>query len=149
MQQLGYRWFPPGSKGIWCDLGVAFIAIFPSFLVDKGVMTAYQWVVTLNPDRKYETLVVAAFFSFFLIIALRYILEFKRDNAVKPVILAVPLYFYFWILVSFFATELYVKFHELVIVVPAIIALNFIAFFWHCMDRMLPVAFSKQTEPIK
>lgn len=146
MQVLGFRWFPPGEKGLFRDFLVAFLAIVPAFFADKVIMNAYERLVKFNPEVLPEALIVALFFGFFTLLTIPFIPKLKRDRSPDSVVLAVPLYTYAWILVSFFAIALYKKFPELVIVIPVFVLLGVLGFCWPYFNKILSLKLSEERE---
>lgn len=126
MHILGYRWFPPGSKGLIGDFLVAFIAIIPSFCVYLGTMLVYEGIV--NSGKIPEELLVAIIFGSSSLLVLSYFSKFKRNNPVDWMALAVPLYLYACSIIPLFLLRIYEKYQELVVVVPALSLLGIIWF---------------------
>ncbi len=129
-----HRWVPPGEKGFWRDFLVAFLAIIPSFLIFMGVMFLYVWIVKLNFVP--EELIFFVFFGLCFIPVLLYVPQFKRDNKIDYVIIAVPVFFYSFSLILYFTTAFYKKKPDFIIVLPALALLSFIAFLWPYLDTL-------------
>jgi len=134
-QNLGYRWMPPGSKGIKGDILVACLAALPAYAVVVSLIKGYIWLVGLGwlPEAVWVSIVFIGGAA----IVLRHLPSLDRNNSFEWQIVAVPVFFYLWAIVMLFVSGFYVKHQVLVLVYPAFITIGLIAFNWPYLDKIL------------
>jgi len=136
-QNLGYRWFPPGSRGLKGDILVACVAMLPAYVSVVGLIKAYLWLVSLGwfPESIWVSLV----FGIGAIVVLRYLKEMDRDNKFEWQIVAVPGFFYAWSIIMLYVSGFYKENQELILIYPAFILIGLVAFCWPYFNKLLAV----------
>ena len=132
--ELLTKLFPTG-RYIWRDAIIAFFAIIPSFAIFMAAISCYFWLVGLKLSWLNEALLTMIIYTVFIIPIIFSIPSMDRTNKKDWVILAVPLYIFFWALVGFFKTGLYLKTQALVIVIPFVILLGLTGYLWPSLDH--------------
>ncbi|MCP4717768.1 MAG: carotenoid biosynthesis protein [Deltaproteobacteria bacterium] len=135
-QQVGFLWFPPGSKGVSGDFLVAFLAIVPAFVLFVIIMVGWVLLTGINPQKLPETLLVAVFYCFFAVSVIRYLFKYRRDRDFDLFVVLGPFYLYGWSVITLFSTGLYLDYPPLIIIAPVVCGLGVIGFLWPYLDTL-------------
>lgn len=128
-------WLPTGRR-LWRDIVIAFFAIIPSFAAFMAVLLSYFWLVGLKLTWLNEALLTMMIYGVCLLPVIRNIPKMLRSHKIDWVIVSVPLYIYFWALLGLFKTGLYRETQALVIVIPLIVLVGTLGFFWSSLDHL-------------
>jgi len=131
--ELLTRYLPTG-KHVWRDAIIPFVAVAFSFAVFMTAILSYFWIINLNWNWLNESLLTMIIFTVCAIPVVLNIPQMNRNNKIDWAILAVPLYIFFWALVGFFSTGLYLEEQALVIVIPFVIIIGMLGYLWPSMN---------------
>ncbi|MDD5043143.1 MAG: carotenoid biosynthesis protein [Patescibacteria group bacterium] len=134
--ELLTRFFPTG-RHTWRDAIISLFAVIPSFALFMASILGYFWLIGLGFSWLNEALLTMMIFIICAIPIIRAIPKMDKFNKIDWVILAVPLYIFFWALVGFFTTKLYLENQALVIVIPLVIIIGLLGYLWPSLDRLL------------
>ncbi|PIR93073.1 hypothetical protein COT99_02705 [Candidatus Falkowbacteria bacterium CG10_big_fil_rev_8_21_14_0_10_43_10] len=131
--ELITRFFPTG-KHVLRDAVIPFVAVIFSFAVFMGAILSYFWIINLGWNWLNESLLTMIIFTICAVPVVLNIPKMDRNNKIDWVILAVPLYIFFWALVGFFSTGLYFEKQALVIVIPFVIIISMLGYLWPSLN---------------
>ncbi|MDD5031734.1 MAG: carotenoid biosynthesis protein [Patescibacteria group bacterium] len=134
--ELLTRYFPTG-RYLWRDGLIAFFAVIPSFALFMAAILGYFWIIGFKISWLNEALLTMMIFIICSVPVIRAIPKMDRASKIDWVILAVPLYIFFWALVGFFTTRLYLQSQALVMVIPFVVIIGLLGYLWPSLDRLL------------
>jgi uncharacterized membrane protein len=137
MLEAGWRRIPPESKGVLGDFIVPAVAIPLTMIVFTGVIAVYQWLIKYVLGT--EWILVALILAASILVILRVAPRAKRNNPLDLFLLAIPLFFHLYYLVALFASELYQKQPELIVLAVVLIPTSLLLFSWPYWNRIASV----------
>jgi len=134
MLRIGLKKIPPGSKGILGDAIVPVVSIPLTLVAFAGAVAVYTWLIQHVFGS--EWILVALILAASILVVLRFARRARRDNPTDFVLLAVPLLFHLYFLITLFAGDLHRKTPGLTVFVPALFAISMLLFSWPYWKRI-------------
>jgi hypothetical protein len=137
---LAWRRWPPGQRSIWPDMAIMFGVVVASLLANTAILLVYLrfiWEKVLEPWYLVALLLLA------IVVFVAHARNFHRDNPLDTVVIAVPLFFLLYFLLTYFLDGLAGSLPAMLPFALGLFGLGLLLYFWPYQQTL----FSRSAQP--